>query len=418
MVASDVMGQNEFVVTVSSIMPDFAALPEWQRHVAYQQFTDGVTEALDSSPNLDADELRRVMFDSGQLDKYMRSAVKAGGIEEILKSSTDRLTSYQALSNLARNDLRLIEQHNVSENIFRYCSDLSGNHTVLAAQVDPDYNVTGLQLYGNAVDLSTGEVAVQQQQERKKENKRPVRQQKPKERKKSVDKNQYEINCRPVDIEGSKTKAFVDVLINDAIQINGIRIVDGSNGLFVAMPSRPHQTEGDITEYRDIVFPITAAARESLNAAILDSYFPEGGATSQTVGQKPDKIVVNARVTPYEDPNRPNLQGLGSVTVGDFVINDIQLLKGENGMFLNMPFKMLEDPDTGEVEFAKVATLTPKYMGQARGNMVMDYKHQLEKKTEPPRITDQLAASRQQAEQDSRLQQQQEQMQQKNEART
>ena len=288
----------------------------------------------------------------------------------------------------------------------------------MAAQGDPDYNVTGLQLYGNAVDLSTGEVAVQQQQERKKENKRPVRQQKPKERKKSVDKNQYEINCRPVDIEGSKTKAFVDVLINDAIQINGIRIVDGSNGLFVAMPSRPHQTEGDITEYRDIVFPITAAARESLNAAILDSYFPEGGATSQTVGQKPDKIVVNARVTPYEDPNRPNLQGLGSVTVGDFVINDIQLLKGENGMFLNMPFKMLEDPDTGEVEFAKVATLTPKYMGQARGNMVMDYKHQLEKKTEPPRITDQLAAARQQAEQDSRLQQQQEQMQQKNEART
>ena len=416
MVASDVMGQNEFVVTVSAIMPDFAALPEWQRKVAYRQFSDGITEALDSSPSLDADELRRVMFDSGQMDKYMRAAVKAGGIEEILKSSTDRLTSYQALSDLARNDLRLIEQHNVSENIFRFGSDLSGDHTVLAAQIDSDYLVTGLQLYGNAVDLSTGEV-VQQQQEQKKENVRPARQQKPKERKKSVDMNQYEINCRPVNIEGSKTKAFVDVLINDAIQINGIRIVDGSNGLFVAMPSRPHQAEGDITEYKDIVFPITAAARESLNAAILDSYFPEGGATSQTVGQMPAKIAVNARVTPYTDPNRPNLQGLGSITVGDFVITDIQLLKGENGMFLNMPFKMLEDPNTGEVEFAKVATLTPAYMGQARGNMVMDYKHQLEKKTEPPRITDQLAAARQRAAQDARLQQQQEQ-EQKSEART
>ena len=416
MVASDVMGQNEFVVTVSAIMPDFAALPEWQRKVAYRQFSDGITEALDSSPSLDADELRRVMFDSGQMDKYMRAAVKAGGIEEILKSSTDRLTSYQALSDLARNDLRLIEQHNVSENIFRFCSDLSGDHTVLAAQIDSDYLVTGLQLYGNAVDLSTGEV-VQQQQEQKKENVRPARQQKPKERKKSVDMNQYEINCRPVNIEGSKTKAFVDVLINDAIQINGIRIVDGSNGLFVAMPSRPHQAEGDITEYKDIVFPITAAARESLNAAILDSYFPEGGATSQTVGQMPAKIAVNARVTPYTDPNRPNLQGLGSITVGDFVITDIQLLKGENGMFLNMPFKMLEDPNTGEVEFAKVATLTPAYMGQARGNMVMDYKHQLEKKTEPQRITDQLAAARQRAAQDARLQQQQEQ-EQKSEART
>ena len=409
MFATDVMGQNEFVVTVSSIMPDFAALPEWQRKVAYQQFTDGVAEALDGSPNLDATELRRVMFSGGQLDKYMRAAVKAGGIEEILKSSTDRLTSYQTLSDLARNDLRLIEQHNVSENIFRYCIDLAGDHTVLAAQVDPDYRVTALQLYENNIDLTTGQVVVQQS---KREVNRPPKPKKAMERNKSVDKNQYEISCRPVEIEGSKTKAFVDVLINNAIQINGIRIVEGSKGLFVAMPSRPHQAE-DVIEYRDIVFPRTAAAREALNNAILDTYYPEGGNTSQTVGELPEKMSVSARVTPYEDASRPNLRGLGSVTIGDFVIDGIQLLKGENGMFMNMPFKMLEN-NTGEMEFAKIATLTPKYMAQARGNMVMAYKHETEKKrvTEqgknnkeeenPARIADQLAAAQQQVDREAR----------------
>ena len=122
---------------------------------------------------------------------------------------------------------------------------------------------------------------------------------------------------------------------------------------------------------------------------------------------------VSARVTPYEDASRPNLRGLGSVTIGDFVIDSIQLLKGENGMFLNMPFKMLEN-NTGEMEFAKIATLTPKYMAQARGNMVMAYKHEAEKKrvTEqgknnkaeenPARISDQLAAAQKQVEREAR----------------
>lgn len=34
-----------------------------------------------------------------------------------------------------------------------------------------------------------------------------------------------------------KTKAFVDLGVNDALLIKGIRVVDGKEGLFVAMPS-------------------------------------------------------------------------------------------------------------------------------------------------------------------------------------
>lgn len=37
--------------------------------------------------------------------------------------------------------------------------------------------------------------------------------------------------------EGGKIKAFVDLGINDALLIKGIRVVDGKEGLFVTMPS-------------------------------------------------------------------------------------------------------------------------------------------------------------------------------------
>ncbi len=38
-------------------------------------------------------------------------------------------------------------------------------------------------------------------------------------------------------MEEGKTKAFVDLCINDALIIKGVRVVDGKEGLFVAMPS-------------------------------------------------------------------------------------------------------------------------------------------------------------------------------------
>ena len=120
----------------------------------------------------------------------------------------------------------------------------------------------------------------------------------------------------------------------------------------------------------------------------MDTYYPEGGSTSQTVGRIPDQLAVQTRITPYTDERKPNLRGLGSVTVGDFVITGIQLLAGEKGMFLNMPFKTVADAKTGEVDYSKIVTMTPQYMKKSRETMVMEYKHQTEKKTDLNRTTD------------------------------
>lgn len=62
-------------------------------------------------------------------------------------------------------------------------------------------------------------------------------------------------------------KATASVNINGMFAIRGVKIVEGSNGLFVAMPS--YKAGG---EYKDICFPITAECREQLHTALMKAY--------------------------------------------------------------------------------------------------------------------------------------------------
>lgn len=62
-------------------------------------------------------------------------------------------------------------------------------------------------------------------------------------------------------------KATASVNINGMFAIRGVKIVEGSNGLFVAMPS--YKAGG---EYKDICFPITAECREQLHGALMSAY--------------------------------------------------------------------------------------------------------------------------------------------------
>ncbi len=63
-------------------------------------------------------------------------------------------------------------------------------------------------------------------------------------------------------------KAYASVNLNQEIAITGIKIMEGSKGTFVAMPS--YKTAKG--EYKDICFPITKEAREQLNKAVLNAY--------------------------------------------------------------------------------------------------------------------------------------------------
>ena len=76
---------------------------------------------------------------------------------------------------------------------------------------------------------------------------------------------------RMVQKEDSKLKAVASITLDDAIAIHDIKIVEGSDGCFVAMPSRKTQ-DG---EYRDIAHPINAEARNALISAVMAAYEKE-----------------------------------------------------------------------------------------------------------------------------------------------
>lgn len=62
-------------------------------------------------------------------------------------------------------------------------------------------------------------------------------------------------------------KAVASVTIDDALVVHDLRVIEGKNGLFVAMPSKK---VGD--KYVDISHPITAQSRTILIDAVLDQY--------------------------------------------------------------------------------------------------------------------------------------------------
>ena len=76
------------------------------------------------------------------------------------------------------------------------------------------------------------------------------------------------VSVRKIEKEGSKMKGIASVLIDDSFAIHDIRIIEGNNGLFIAMPSKK-ATDG---EYRDIAHPINSETREGIQKIILESY--------------------------------------------------------------------------------------------------------------------------------------------------
>ena len=63
-------------------------------------------------------------------------------------------------------------------------------------------------------------------------------------------------------------KGIATVVIDNAFAIHDIRIIEGDNGMFIAMPSRKTATG----EYRDIAHPINTEIRTMFQTAILEEY--------------------------------------------------------------------------------------------------------------------------------------------------
>ena len=66
-----------------------------------------------------------------------------------------------------------------------------------------------------------------------------------------------------------KMLGLANVVLNNQLQISGLRIMDGVNGMFVGYPPNPLYKGEDL---RSSVFPITRALREHIENCVLEKY--------------------------------------------------------------------------------------------------------------------------------------------------
>jgi len=76
-----------------------------------------------------------------------------------------------------------------------------------------------------------------------------------------------DVRLRRVTSEG-KMRAIASITFNDCFVVHDVRIIDGNNGLFVAMPSK--RTADGV--FRDIAHPINSETREMIQEAVLETY--------------------------------------------------------------------------------------------------------------------------------------------------
>jgi len=76
-----------------------------------------------------------------------------------------------------------------------------------------------------------------------------------------------DVRIRKVSDEG-KMKAIVSITFDDEFVVHDVKIIEGQNGLFVAMPSRK-MGEGD---FRDIAHPLLSETRNKIKDAIFAEY--------------------------------------------------------------------------------------------------------------------------------------------------
>ena len=80
-----------------------------------------------------------------------------------------------------------------------------------------------------------------------------------------------DVRVRIVKKDDSKLKGVASVTFDDCFVVHDIKIIEGSEGYFIAMPSRK-TADG---EYKDIAHPINSDTREELIKIILAAFDKE-----------------------------------------------------------------------------------------------------------------------------------------------
>ncbi len=81
----------------------------------------------------------------------------------------------------------------------------------------------------------------------------------------------FTVRVTPFEREGSNMAGLASIVLDGSFSVGNVSVVQGKNGMFVAMPS--YKTSN--SRYKDVCFPITKEFREKVNKAVLETYEQE-----------------------------------------------------------------------------------------------------------------------------------------------
>lgn len=83
--------------------------------------------------------------------------------------------------------------------------------------------------------------------------------------------NITEVRIRLMEKNDTKLKAVASITIDDCFVVHDLKIIEGPDGNFIAMPSKKTPSG----EYKDIAHPLNTDTREALRTLILTKYEEE-----------------------------------------------------------------------------------------------------------------------------------------------
>lgn len=104
-----------------------------------------------------------------------------------------------------------------------------------------------------------------------------------------------DVRLRKVNNQDTRMKALASITFDDSFVIHDLRVIEGNNGLFVAMPSK-RTPDG---EFRDIAHPIHSDMRQHVQEEIMKVY-----EETEDVAETPKE---DEGVNAEEEPEEPDV---------------------------------------------------------------------------------------------------------------
>jgi len=77
-----------------------------------------------------------------------------------------------------------------------------------------------------------------------------------------------DVRLKKLDGEDGKVKAIASITFDNVFVVHGLRIIQGTENLFVVMPSKKTPSG----EFKDIAHPLEQSMRDEIESKVLDAY--------------------------------------------------------------------------------------------------------------------------------------------------